>query len=91
MFNYLTVNSAGQVINFQTAVAAASEFRSEVNDLNGSLSYVMANGLELTVWGRNLLNDRNITAVFDSVAQSQSVSGYTNQPRTYGVAVRFRF
>jgi outer membrane receptor protein involved in Fe transport len=72
-------------------LAAARPFRSEVNDLNASLTYAMDMGLELTVWGRNLLNDRNITGIFDSTAQEQSVSGYTNQPRTYGVAARFRF
>ena len=91
LLNYLTRNPAGQITSFQTAVDAAREFRGEVNDLNASLTYAMGNGVELTVWGRNLLDDRNITAVFDSVAQFQSVSGYTNQPRTYGVAARFRF
>lgn len=73
------------------AVAAYREFRRDVNDLNASLTYAMENGLELSVWGRNLLDDRYITTVFDSVAQSGSISGYTNQPRTYGVSARFRF
>ena len=77
--------------NYATARAAARPFRSEVNDLNASLTYALHMGLELSVWGRNLLDDRNITDIFDSVAQSQSISGYTNQPRTYGVAARFRF
>ena len=77
--------------NYATARAAARPFRSEVNDLNASLTYAFAMGLELSVWGRNLLDDRNITDIFDSVAQSQSISGYTNQPRTYGVAARFKF
>jgi iron complex outermembrane recepter protein len=43
------------------------------------------------VWGRNLLDDRDLTAIFDSVAQDESISGYPNQPRTYGIAARFRF
>ena len=34
-------------------------FTREVNDLNASLTYAMANGLELSVWGRNLLDDRD--------------------------------
>ena len=72
-------------------LAAARPFRSEVNDLNASLTYAMEMGLELSVWGRNLLNDRNITGIFDSTAQDGSISGYTNQPRTYGVAARFKF
>ena len=72
-------------------LAAARPFRSEVNDLNASLTYAMDMGLELSVWGRNLLDDRNITGIFDSTAQTGSVSGYTNTPRTYGVSARFRF
>lgn len=72
-------------------LAAARPFRSEVNDLNASLTYAMDMGLELSVWGRNLLDDRNITGIFDSTAQTGSVSGYTNTPRTYGVSARYRF
>ena len=51
----------------------------------------MANGIELTVWGRNLLDNRTILQIFDSPAQPGSISGYPNQPRTYGVAARYRF
>ncbi|MGH6786384.1 MAG: TonB-dependent receptor [Novosphingobium sp.] len=91
LLNYITRNAAGAVTNFQSGIDAARPFRREVEDLNASLTWAMAGGLELTVWGRNLLDDRNITGIFDSVAQNQSVSGYTNQPRTYGVAARFRF
>jgi outer membrane receptor protein involved in Fe transport len=72
-------------------LAAARPFRNEVNDLNASLTYAMEMGLELSVWGRNLLDDRGITGIFDSTAQEGSVSGYTNTPRTYGVSARFRF
>ena len=77
--------------NFDAARAAARPFRGEVNDLNASITYAMDMGLELSVWGRNLLDDRNLTTVFDSVAQAGSISGYVNQPRTYGVSGRFRF
>lgn len=72
-------------------LAAARPFRSEVHDLNASLTYAMEMGLELSVWGRNLLDDRNVTGIFDSTAQEGSISGYTNTPRTYGVSARFRF
>jgi outer membrane receptor protein involved in Fe transport len=77
--------------NFDAARAAARPFRSEVNDLNASITYAMDMGLEISVWGRNLLDDRNLTTIFDSVAQAGSISGYVNQPRTYGVSGRFRF
>ncbi|MCA1661853.1 MAG: TonB-dependent receptor [Novosphingobium sp.] len=87
---FATTNPDG-TRNFAPARAAARPFRREVNNLNASLTYAMEMGLELNVWGRNLLDDRHLIGVFDSVAQSQSVSGYTNQPRTYGVSARYRF
>ncbi len=63
----------------------------EIDNLNGSVILGLTNGLELSLWGRNLLNSRYLTTVFPSVAQSGSISGYPNQPRTYGVAARFTF
>ncbi|MFA7603125.1 MAG: hypothetical protein WCY29_08970, partial [Novosphingobium sp.] len=78
-------------IDYRPGLDAARPFRREVSDLNGSITYAMANGLELAVWGRNLLNNRYLNVIFDSVAQSGSVSAYTNQPRTYGVSARFRW
>ncbi len=90
LVDYITTNPNGSP-NYATAIAAAREFRREVNDLNASITYAFDMGLELTVWGRNLLDHRYVSDVFDSVVQRQSVSGYTNQPRTYGVAARFRF
>ncbi|MEZ5681859.1 MAG: TonB-dependent receptor [Erythrobacter sp.] len=73
------------------AFAAARPFRRQVDELSASATYAFAMGLELTVWGRNLLDDRYITTIFDSVAQSGSISGYTNQPRTYGASVKYKF
>ena len=74
------------------AIAAADQFTREVNDLSASLTYVMTGpGVELSVWSRNLLDKRYLLSVFDSVAQPFAVSGYTNQPRTYGVGARYRF
>jgi outer membrane receptor protein involved in Fe transport len=87
----VVTDSQGNVTDVSAALAAANEFKQDINDVNASLTYAMANGLELTVWGRNLLNDRTILQIFDSPAQPGSISGYPNQPRTYGVAARFRF
>jgi outer membrane receptor protein involved in Fe transport len=84
-------NSSGQVTSVAAALAAAREFKQDINDVNASLTYAMANGIEVSVWGRNLLNDRTILQIFDSPAQPGSISGYPNQPRTYGVAARYRF
>ncbi|MFT4028180.1 MAG: TonB-dependent receptor, partial [Novosphingobium sp.] len=76
---------------YQAGLAAAREFRREVNELNASITYAMHNGLEFTLWGRNLLNNRYLITIFDSPAQPGSVSGYLNQPLTWGGAVRFRW
>ncbi|QZD90074.1 TonB-dependent receptor [Qipengyuania aurantiaca] len=77
--------------DFGPARDIAQFYTREVNSMNASATYAMAMGLELTVWGRNLLDDRYITTFFPSVAQGESISGYPNQPRTYGVAAKFKF
>ncbi|KQM19599.1 TonB-dependent receptor [Novosphingobium sp. Leaf2] len=87
----VVTDTQGRVVDVSAALAAAREFKQDINDVNASLTYAMANGLELSVWGRNLLNDRTILQIFDSPAQPGSISGYPNQPRTYGVAARMRF
>ena len=66
-------------------------FNREVNLVNGSIMLELDSGLQLGVWGRNLLNDQYIITVFDGVAQAGTVSGYPSQPRTYGALARFRF
>jgi len=73
------------------ALAAATPYTRTVEDLNASLTYAMRNGFEVSVWGRNLLDDRYLSLIFDSPAQTNSISGYINQPRTYGVSARYRW
>ncbi|WP_226017949.1 TonB-dependent receptor [Novosphingobium sp. FKTRR1] len=78
-------------ISTAAAVAAAEPFRAEIKEVNGSLTWVMPSGLEVTAWGRNITNQRYLVNIFDSPAQIHSISGYTNQPRTWGGTVRYRF
>lgn len=74
------------------AIAAADQFSRQVDDLSASLTYVLAEpGIELSVWGRNLLDNRYLASIFDSLAQPLAISGYASQPRTYGVAARYKF
>ncbi|MXO72912.1 TonB-dependent receptor [Altererythrobacter buctensis] len=73
------------------AIAAAAAFRRQVDDVSASLGYESDSGLDVTVWARNLLNDRYLLSLFDSPGQPGSISGYPNQPRTYGVTVRKSF
>jgi iron complex outermembrane receptor protein len=62
------------------------------SNFNASAGLVSAAAkLEIMVWVRNLTNDKYLVAVFPTVAQDGSYSGYPNPPRTYGVTVRKSF
>jgi iron complex outermembrane receptor protein len=87
-------DTAGNIIpaSVPQAIAAAAQFSRQIDELSASISYILTDsGLEFSLWGRNLLNDRYIVQIFDSPAQAQSISGYPNQPRTYGGAIRYKF
>ncbi|MGZ5790991.1 MAG: TonB-dependent receptor [Croceibacterium sp.] len=88
---FLVRNPDGSIADASAATAAAKPFRRELNDLTASLGWEMNNGISIEVWGRNLLDDRNIETIFDSVAQPKGISGYPNDPRTYGVTARFKW
>jgi len=62
-----------------------------VNEINASAGFENDHGLSLSFWARNLLDEQRITTAFPSVAQAGSISGYPNQPRTYGATLRKRF
>jgi outer membrane receptor protein involved in Fe transport len=68
-----------------------SQFTRGVDQLNASISLSLTNGLDLTVWARNLTNDAFLNSVFPSTGQPGSLSGFRNQPRTYGGSIRFKF
>jgi iron complex outermembrane recepter protein len=72
-------------------IAQGLPFKAEPESLNASIAFKMANGLELSVWGRNLTEPKFNSVIFPSVAQSGSLSAYPSAPKTYGVSGRFRF
>jgi len=63
----------------------------EVSTFNASAGLTTESGLSFTLWGRNIFNDEYITVAFPAVAQAGSISGYPNQPATYGLTVRKSF
>ena len=74
------------------AIAAAAPFTRQVDELSASLTYSFIDwDMDISFWGRNLLNDRYMLSLFDSPGQPGSISTYPNQPRTYGATVRKRF
>jgi len=60
----------------------------ETKLLNLAAGIQTDNGLSFTLWGRNLTDESFLQSAFPSVAQAGSISGYRNQPRTYGVTIR---
>ncbi|MCR9270060.1 MAG: TonB-dependent receptor [Hyphomonadaceae bacterium] len=73
------------------ALIAPGNYSREINEVNGSMGFVTDGGLGVSLWARNLFDQERITTAFPSVAQAGSISGYPNQPRTYGVTVRKTF
>jgi len=67
------------------------EITREVGTLNASVGLSWTNGLDVSIWGRNLNDDEYFQSAFPTVAQEGSVNGYPNAPRTYGVTVRKTF
>ena len=88
---FVVRNAAGQITDNTAALAIGRAFKHETNDLNLAATLQLGNGLELSGYVRNALNDRYLVTIFDGVAQAGSVYGYPNQPRTYGASVRFKF
>lgn len=88
---FIQRNAVGQVVSYQPAFDIARPFRREVNEVSASATYALMSGLEFSIWGRNLTNNRYFLSLFDSVAQSGSISTYPNQPRTFGATVRFKW
>ncbi len=69
----------------------APQFTRSIQSLNMSLTGQVGRNLDISVWGRNMLNAQYLTTIFPSVAQRGSLSGYPSQPVTYGGTVRVRF
>lgn len=67
------------------------QFTREQNLVNAAATLQLRQGIEVSVWGRNLFNDQFLLSAFPSVAQTGSFSGYPNAPRTYGGTLRYRF
>ncbi len=81
----------GSITNGAPAIAAGLPFVGQQDNLTASLTYECDCGLQVSVWGRNILDARSLGTVFDSPAQPLSVSGYPNDPATYGITGRFRW
>ncbi|HEX9807144.1 MAG TPA: TonB-dependent receptor [Alteraurantiacibacter sp.] len=85
------IDLPGGGVDTSASDAAAAMFTRQTDDLTASISYECDCGVVVSIWGRNLLDDREIGTIFDSVAQPLGISGYANDPRTYGATVRYKW
>ena len=63
----------------------------EVSTVNASIGVAWENGFEVLLWGRNINDDEYLTSGFPTTVQTDRVSAYPNQPRTYGLTLTKRF
>lgn len=59
----------------------------ETEILNLAAGLTTQNGLNVTLWARNLTDHDTLTSAFPGVAQPGIFGGYRNAPRTYGVTL----
>ncbi|MEO1041027.1 MAG: TonB-dependent receptor [Pseudomonadota bacterium] len=66
-------------------------FEREFDLVNASAGVDFPNGTRFTVWGRNIFDEEYITGAFPALVQTGSISGFVNQPATYGFTIRHSF
>ena len=78
-------------LNSAFQIAQGLPFKASIESLNASLALELENGLEVSVWGRNLTEPQYNPVIFPGVAQAGTLSGYPPPPRTYGLSAKFDF
>jgi len=76
---------------FNASLGNTELFFRQQDLVNASLTYRLGNGIEASIFARNLFDEDNQVGAFDGVAQSGTVSGFRNNPRTFGGTLRYRF
>lgn len=59
--------------------------------LNGSVNFKLDSGMEFTLWGRNLTQEKYYNAIFNGYGTFGTAIGFTAAPRTWGATVSYRF
>jgi len=73
-------------------LALTEAFRNgDTNLVSASAELVLENGVGIQVWGRNLTGEDFYTSGNALPVSNGSLAAYVNDPRTYGVTVRYRY
>ena len=86
----LNLKSKSGIHRLITALEERGFRQREVSMVNASFGLTRGDW-DLRIWGRNLTNDQWLITWFPAVAQTGSLTGYPNQPRTYGASLRYSF
>ena len=84
------INGGGDISVNNLALEERGFRQREVSMVNASFGLTRGDW-NLRIWGRNLTNDQWLITWFPAVAQTGSLTGYPNQPRTYGASIRYSF
>jgi len=66
-------------------------FTRDFDLVNASAGFSTSNGIDVSIWGRNIFGEEYFTNVFQPVLEAGSLNGFPNQPETYGITVRKTF
>ena len=78
-------------LNSAYQIAQGIPNKAAIESLNASIAFQLSNGLEFSIWGRNLTKPKYNPVIFPSVAQGGSLSGYPSGPAFYGASAKFKF
>lgn len=92
------VSDAGSVLlnamyTYESPVAIRNDMpaiKRQVDNLRGSLRWRSRSGFDISIWGQNLLNAKWLVQTFPGVLQPGTISAYPNEPRSYGITLRFK-
>lgn len=77
--------------SYYTDLPLTEAFRNGNTDfLSASVELALQNGLGIQFWGRNLTKENTYLSGIGTPGGSGSLAVFVNEPRTYGVTLRFR-
>lgn len=84
-------HSEGAAYTDDAALQDFIGFTRDFDLVNASVGFNTENGINVSVWGRNVFGEEYFNNVFTPLFERTSLAGFPNQPPTYGVTVRKTF
>lgn len=84
-------HSEGAAYTDNAALQNFIGFDRDFDLVNASAGFTTEGGVGVTIWGRNIFGEEYFNSVFTPLFESTSLTGFPNQPETYGITVRKAF